>query len=120
MGSAQALGKADKKTYQMDPANANEALEEARLDLAEGADMIMVKPGTLYLDIIYRLKQTFGRPTFAYHVSGEYSMIKAAAANGWIEERSCTLEALTSLKRAGCDGILTYAALDAARWLNEG
>jgi porphobilinogen synthase len=120
VGSAGALGKADKKTYQMDPANADEALHEVALDLAEGADMVMVKPGLPYLDIVRRVKDEFGVPTFAYQVSGEYAMLKAAADNGWIDERGCALEALTSIKRAGADGVLTYFALDAARWLREG
>ncbi|HUH89158.1 MAG TPA: porphobilinogen synthase [Lysobacter sp.] len=120
VGSAGALGKADKKTYQMDPANADEALHEVALDLAEGADMVMVKPGLPYLDIVRRVKDEFGVPTFVYQVSGEYAMLKAAADNGWIDERGCALEALTSIKRAGADGVLTYFALDAARWLREG
>ncbi|KGM51314.1 delta-aminolevulinic acid dehydratase [Lysobacter concretionis Ko07 = DSM 16239] len=119
VGSAGALGKADKKTYQMDPANADEALHEVALDLAEGADMVMVKPGLPYLDIVRRVKDEFGVPTFVYQVSGEYAMLKAAADNGWIDERACALEALTSIKRAGADGVLTYFALDAARWLRE-
>ena len=119
VGSAENLGKADKKTYQMDPANVNEALHEVGLDLAEGADMVMVKPGLPYLDVLYRVKQQFKRPTYAYQVSGEYAMIKAAAANGWLDEKACALEALTAFKRAGADGVLTYFALDAARWLRE-
>lgn len=119
VGSATALGKADKKTYQMDPANSDEALHEVSLDLAEGADMVMVKPGLPYLDIVRRIKEEFGVPTFAYQVSGEYAMLKAAALNGWLDERSCVLEALTSIKRAGADGVLSYFALDAARWLRE-
>ena len=119
VGSATALGKADKKTYQMDPANTDEALHEVSLDLAEGADMVMVKPGLPYLDIVRRIKEEFGVPTFAYQVSGEYAMLKAAALNGWLDERSCVLEALTSIKRAGADGVLSYFALDAARWLRE-
>lgn len=119
VGSAGALGKADKKTYQMDPANADEALHEVALDLAEGADMVMVKPGLPYLDIVRRVKDEFGVPTFVYQVSGEYAMLKAAADNGWIDERACALEALTSIKRAGADGVLNYFALDAARWLRE-
>ena len=119
VGSATALGKADKKTYQMDPANTDEALHEVSLDLAEGADMVMVKPGLPYLDIVRRIKDEFGVPTFAYQVSGEYAMLKAAALNGWLDERSCVLEALTSIKRAGADGVLSYFALDAARWLRE-
>jgi len=119
VGSATALGKADKKTYQMDPANADEALREVGLDLDEGADMVMIKPGLPYLDIVRRVKDRFGAPTFVYQVSGEYAMLKAAAANGWLDERACALEALTSIKRAGADGVLTYFALDAARWLTE-
>ncbi len=119
VGSASALGKADKKTYQMDPANSDEALREVALDLSEGADMVMVKPGLPYLDIVRRVKDEFGVPTFAYQVSGEYAMLKAAFANGWLDERSCTLEALVSIKRAGADGVLTYFALDVARWLRE-
>ncbi len=119
VGSASALGKADKKTYQMDPANTDEALHEVSLDLAEGADMVMVKPGMPYLDIVRRVKDEFGVPTFAYQVSGEYAMLKAAILNGWLDERGCVLEALTSIKRAGADGVLTYFALDAARWLRE-
>ena len=119
VGSAAALGKADKYTYQMDPANSDEALREVDLDLGEGADMVMVKPGLPYLDIVRRVKDEFGVPTFAYQVSGEYAMLKAAAQNGWLDERATALEALTSIKRAGADGILTYFALDAARWLRE-
>jgi porphobilinogen synthase len=117
VGSKGALGKADKQTYQMDPANADEALHEIGMDLAEGADMIMVKPALPYLDIIARAKEHFRAPTMAYHVSGEYAMLKAAAANGWLDERQATMEALTCIKRAGADGILTYCALAAARWL---
>jgi porphobilinogen synthase len=119
VGSATALGKADKKTYQMDPGNADEALREVELDLAEGADMVMVKPALPYLDIVRRVKEAFGAPTFAYQVSGEYAMLKAAAANGWLDERACVLESLTGIKRAGADGVLSYFALDAARWLRE-
>ena len=119
VGSAGALGKGNKFTYQMDPANSDEALREVALDLDEGADMIMVKPGLPYLDIVRRVKDEFGAPTFVYQVSGEYAMLKAAAQNGWIDERGCALEALTSIKRAGADGVLTYFALDAARWLRE-
>ncbi len=119
VGSATALGKADKRTYQMDPANSDEALREVALDLAEGADMVMVKPGLPYLDIVRRVKRRFGVPTYAYQVSGEYAMLKAAAGNGWLDERGCVLEALTCFKRAGCDGVLSYFALDAARWLRE-
>ena len=119
VGSAGSLGKGNKYTYQMDPANSDEALHEVALDLAEGADMVMVKPGLPYLDVLYRVKQQFKRPTYAYQVSGEYAMIKAAAANGWIDERMVAMEALTAFKRAGADGILTYFALDAARWLRD-
>ncbi|NLB57899.1 MAG: porphobilinogen synthase, partial [Gammaproteobacteria bacterium] len=119
VGSAQALGKADKTTYQMDPSNSDEALREVELDLSEGADMVMVKPGLPYLDVIRRVKDSFGVPTFAYQVSGEYAMLKAAAANGWLDERACAMEALVAFKRAGADGVLTYFAPDAARWLRE-
>ena len=119
VGSAGNLGKGNKYTYQMDPANSDEALHEVGLDLAEGADMVMVKPGLPYLDVLYRVKQQFKRPTYAYQVSGEYAMIKAAAANGWIDEKMVAMEALTAFKRAGADGILTYYALDAARWLRD-
>ena len=117
VGSAGNLGKGNKYTYQMDPANTDEALREVQLDLDEGADMVMVKPGLPYLDIVRRVKDRFGAPTFVYQVSGEYAMLKAAAQNGWLDERACALEALTSIKRAGADAILTYFALDAARWL---
>ncbi|PJK08029.1 porphobilinogen synthase [Lysobacteraceae bacterium NML120232] len=120
VGSAAALGKADKYTYQMDPGNSNEALREVALDIDEGADMVMVKPGLPYLDIVRRVKDQFGMPTFVYQVSGEYAMLKAAAQNGWLDERATALEALLSIKRAGADGILSYYALDAARWLKEG
>jgi porphobilinogen synthase len=119
VGSAGALGKGNKYTYQMDPANADEAMREIALDLEEGADMVMVKPGMPYLDIVRRVIDEFGVPTFVYQVSGEYAMLKAAYANGWLDERACTLEALTGIKRAGADGVLTYFALDAARWLRE-
>ncbi|MFC3716024.1 porphobilinogen synthase [Luteimonas soli] len=119
VGSASALGKADKRTYQMDPGNSDEALREVALDLEEGADMVMVKPGMPYLDIVRRVKDEFGVPTYAYQVSGEYAMLKAAFANGWLDERKCALEALLGFKRAGADGVLTYFALDAARWLRE-
>lgn len=119
VGSSAALGKADKSTYQMDPGNADEALREVELDLAEGADMVMVKPGLPYLDIVRRVKERFGAPTFVYQVSGEYAMLKAAAANGWLDERRCALEALTCIKRAGADAILSYFALDAAGWVSE-
>ncbi|WP_298137585.1 porphobilinogen synthase [Acidiferrobacter sp.] len=119
VGSGEALGQADKSTYQMDPANGDEALHEVALDLAEGADMVMVKPGLPYLDIIYRIKDTFRVPTLAYHVSGEYAMLKAAAAHGWLDERKVVWESLIALRRAGADGILTYYAATVARWLRE-
>ncbi|ODS63874.1 MULTISPECIES: porphobilinogen synthase [unclassified Arenimonas] len=119
VGSAGALGKGNKYTYQMDPGNSDEALREVGLDLDEGADMVMVKPGLPYLDIVRRVKDHFGVPTFAYQVSGEYAMLKAAAINGWLDERACAMEALLGFKRAGADGVLTYFALDAARWLKE-
>jgi len=119
VGSAANLGKGNKYTYQMDPANSDEALWEVGLDLQEGADMVMVKPGMPYLDIVRRVKDEFKAPTFAYQVSGEYAMLKAAAQNGWLNEEACVLEALLAFKRAGADGILTYFALDAARWLQE-
>jgi len=119
VGSAGALGKGNKYSYQMDPANSDEALREVALDLEEGADMVMIKPGLPYLDIVRRVKDQFGAPTFVYQVSGEYAMLKAAALNGWLDERACALEALTAIKRAGADGILSYFALDAARWLRE-
>ncbi|GJM04844.1 MAG: delta-aminolevulinic acid dehydratase [marine bacterium B5-7] len=117
VGSAGNLGSGNKYTYQMDPANTNEAITEVELDLDEGADMIMVKPGLPYLDIVYRVKTTFGRPTYVYHVSGEYAMLKAAAANGWLDEKSTVIESLLSCKRAGADGILTYYAKQVAGWL---
>lgn len=120
VGSAGNLGKGNKYTYQMDPANADEALREVALDLEEGADMVMVKPGLPYLDIVRRVKDRFGVPTLVYQVSGEYAMLKAAGQNGWINEQACVLEALTSIKRAGADAILTYFALDVARWLRQG
>ncbi len=119
VGSAANLGKGNKYTYQMDPANADEALREVELDLAEGADMVMVKPALPYLDVVRRVKDRFGAPTFAYQVSGEYAMLKAAILNGWLDERACVLEALISIKRAGADAILTYFALQAATWLSE-
>ena len=119
VGSAASLGKGNKHTYQMDPANADEALREVELDLAEGADIVMVKPALPYLDIVRRVKDRFGAPTFAYQVSGEYAMLKAAALNGWIDERACVLEALTAIRRAGADAVLTYFALQAANWLRE-
>ena len=117
VGSSANLGKGAKQTYQMDPANSDEALREVALDIREGADMVMVKPGLPYLDIIQRVKSEFGMPTFAYNVSGEYSMIKAAALQGWLDEKTAVLEALLSFKRAGADGILTYFARQAAEWL---
>ena len=120
VGSGGNLGKADKKTYQMDFANVNEALHEVALDLAEGADMVMVKPGMPYLDVIRAVKQEFKAPTFAYQVSGEYAMVHAAAANGWLDLEGCMMESLLAFKRAGADGILTYFALDAARLLQSG
>ena len=120
VGSAATLGKGDKYTYQIDPANSNEALWEVGLDLQEGADMVMVKPGLPYLDIVRRVKDEFGAPTMVYQVSGEYAMLKAAGQNGWIDERKCVMEALLAFKRAGADAILTYFALDAAQWLKEG
>lgn len=119
VGSAGNLGKGNKYTYQMDPANGNEALHEVAMDLNEGADMVMVKPGLPYLDIVYRVKEAFKAPTFVYHVSGEYAMLQAAAQQGWIEEKAVTLETLLAFKRAGADGILTYSAIKAARWLAE-
>ncbi|MBT8070834.1 MAG: porphobilinogen synthase [Gammaproteobacteria bacterium] len=119
VGSAAALGGGNKYTYQMDPANSNESISEVALDLEEGADMVMVKPGMPYLDVVRRVKDTFGVPTYVYQVSGEYAMLKAASINGWLEEKSVVLEALTGIKRAGADGILTYYALQAAAWLQE-
>jgi porphobilinogen synthase len=118
VGSAANLGKGNKLTYQMDPANGDEALWEVGLDLQEGADMVMVKPGMPYLDIVRRVKETYRAPTFVYQVSGEYAMLKAAFQNGWLDERRCVLEALLAFKRAGADGILTYFALDAAEALS--
>jgi porphobilinogen synthase len=117
VGSAGNLGGGNKYTYQMDPANTDEALHEVALDLEEGADMVMVKPGLPYLDIVRRVKDEFGAPTFVYQVSGEYAMLKAAALNGWLDEQAVVMEALVSIKRAGADGILTYYALQAAEWL---
>jgi porphobilinogen synthase len=119
VGSAKALGKADKQTYQMDPANSDEALWEVGLDLAEGADMVMVKPGMPYLDVLRRVKDEFRAPTYAYQVSGEYAMLRAAIANKWLPE-SCIMESLLAFKRAGADGILTYFALEAAKALSPG
>jgi porphobilinogen synthase len=120
VGSKSALGKGDKRTYQMDPANGDEALREVALDIAEGADMVMVKPGMPYLDILHRIKQAFGLPTFAYQVSGEYAMLKAAAERGWLDGERATMESLLAFKRAGADGVLTYAAVDVARRLKAG
>ncbi|MEK8030731.1 porphobilinogen synthase [Ideonella sp. DXS29W] len=119
VGSAKNLGKSDKKTYQMDPANSDEALREVALDIAEGADMVMVKPGLPYLDIVRRVKDEFRMPTFAYQVSGEYAMVKAAAANGWLDHDAVMMESLLAFKRAGADGVLSYFALDAARLLKQ-
>jgi len=119
VGSASALGGGNKYTYQMDPANTDEALTEVELDLEEGADMVMVKPGMPYLDVVRRVKETFGVPTYVYQVSGEYAMLKAASINGWLDEKSVVMEALTGIKRAGADGILTYFALQAAAWIRE-
>ncbi|HEY5558875.1 MAG TPA: porphobilinogen synthase [Steroidobacteraceae bacterium] len=120
VGSAAALGKADKATYQMDPANSDEALREVALDIEEGADIVMIKPGLPYLDVVRRVKDAFGVPTFVYQVSGEYAMLAAAAGNGWLDERKTVLESLGCIKRAGADGILTYYAGRAAAWLREG
>lgn len=120
VGSAKSLGRGTKHTYQMDYGNSDEALWEVALDLEEGADMVMVKPGLPYLDIVRRVKEQFKAPTYAYQVSGEYSMIKAAAARGWLDERPCVMEVLTAFKRAGADGVLTYFALDVAGWLKAG
>jgi porphobilinogen synthase len=119
VGSSSSLGKADKHTYQMDVGNSDEALREVELDIAEGADVVMVKPGLPYLDVVRRVKDAFGVPTFVYQVSGEYAMIKAAAQNGWLDEKKVVLESLVSIKRAGADAILTYFAIDVARWLRE-
>lgn len=119
VGSAANLGKGNKSTYQMDPANSDEAIKEVGMDIAEGADMFMVKPGMPYLDIVRRVKTELQVPTYAYQVSGEYAMLKAAARNGWLDEKACVMEALLAFKRAGADGILTYYALDAARWLKQ-
>ncbi|MDC0492301.1 porphobilinogen synthase [Candidatus Pseudothioglobus singularis] len=119
VGSSGNLGKSDKKTYQMDPGNANEAIREIEMDINEGADMVMIKPGLPYLDIVSNVKQTFGVPTFAYHVSGEYVMLKAASQKKWIDEKSTVLETLLCFKRAGADAILTYYAKDAAKWIKD-
>lgn len=117
VGSAKNLGKGDKNSYQIDPANTDEALTEVELDINEGADMVMVKPGLPYLDIVYRVKTTFGVPTYAYQVSGEYAMLKAASQNGWLDEKAVVMESLLAFKRAGADGILSYYAMEVARWL---
>lgn len=119
VGSAGNLGKADKKTYQMDPANGDEALREVGLDISEGADLVMVKPGMPYLDIVQRVKETFGYPTYVYQVSGEYAMLKAAATNGWLDHDAVMMESLLAFKRAGADGILSYFALEASRLLKK-
>ena len=119
VGSSANLGSGNKYSYQMDPANSDEALHEVALDIDEGADMVMIKPGLPYLDIVQRVSQEFQFPTFVYQVSGEYAMLKAAAQSGWIDEKACVLEALLSMKRAGADGILTYYAKSAAKWLQE-
>ncbi len=119
VGSAATLGKSDKKTFQMDPGNSDEAIREVELDISEGADMVMIKPGLPYLDIVSKVKQTFGVPTFAYHVSVEYAMIKAASQNKWIDEKSTVLDTLLCFKRAGADAVLTYYAKDAAKWINN-
>jgi len=119
VGSAKQLGLGDKYNYQMDPANSDEALREVALDLEEGADMVMVKPGLPYLDIVRRVKSEFRIPTYVYQVSGEYAMLKAAIQNGWLDEKRCVMEVLLAFKRAGADGILTYFAIDAAKWLKE-
>ena len=119
VGSSKSLGKSDKKTFQMDPGNSDEAIREVELDISEGADMVMIKPGLPYLDIVSKVKQTFGVPTFAYHVSGEYAMLKAASQNKWIDEKSTVLETLLCFKRAGADAVLTYYAKDAAKWMQE-
>ena len=117
VGSTKNLGKSDKNSYQIDPANTDEALTEVELDINEGADMVMVKPGLPYLDIVYRVKTTFGVPTYAYQVSGEYAMLKAASQNGWLDEKAVVMESLLAFKRAGADGILSYYAMEVARWL---
>ena len=119
VGSTKNLGKSDKNSYQMDPANTDEALTEVELDINEGADMVMVKPGLPYLDIVYRVKATFGVPTYAYQVSGEYAMLKAVSQNGWLDEKAVVMESLLAFKRAGADGILSYYAMEVARWLQE-
>jgi porphobilinogen synthase len=120
VGSKASLGRSNKAVYQMDPANTDEALREVGLDLAEGADMVMVKPGMPYLDIVRRVKDVYRAPTYVYQVSGEYAMLKAAFANGWLEEKKIVMESLLAFKRAGADGVLTYFALQVARWLKAG
>jgi porphobilinogen synthase len=119
VGSSANLGKGNKYNYQMDPANGDEAIKEVALDIEEGADMVMVKPGMPYLDIVRRVKDEFGMPTYAYQVSGEFAMLKAAAQNGWLDEKTCVMESLLAFKRAGADGVLTYFAMDVARWLKD-
>ncbi|HEY0722143.1 MAG TPA: porphobilinogen synthase, partial [Gammaproteobacteria bacterium] len=119
VGSAGNLGKGNKYTYQMDPANSDEALWEVALDIEEGADMVMIKPGMPYLDIVRRVKEQFGMPTFVYQVSGEYAMLKAASQNGWLDERAVVMESLLGVKRAGADALRTYYARQAAQWLRE-
>jgi porphobilinogen synthase len=119
VGSAANLGAGNKYTYQMDPANSDESLREVALDLTEGADMVMVKPGMPYLDIVRRVKDEFGVPTFVYQVSGEYAMLTAASRNGWLDEKAVVMESLVCIKRAGADGILSYFAKRAAQWLND-
>ena len=119
VGSAKNLGQSDKQSYQMDPANSDEAITEVDQDIHEGADMVMIKPGMPYLDILYRVKITFGVPTYAYQVSGEYAMLKAASQNGWLDEKTVVMESLLAFKRAGADGILSYYALQVAKWLNK-
>ncbi len=119
VGSAGNLGGGNKYSYQMDPANTDEALREVAMDIAEGADMVMIKPAMPYLDVIWRVKQAFGMPTFAYQVSGEYAMLKAAGRQGWLEEKPVVLEAMAGFKRAGCDGVLTYYAQEVAQWLGD-
>ena len=119
VGSAAQLGTGNKYTYQMDPSNSDEALWEVGIDLSEGADMVMVKPGMPYLDILHRVKEQYSAPTFVYQVSGEYAMLKASALNGWLNEKACVLESLLAFKRAGADGILTYYAVEAANWLSK-
>ncbi|MBT4571302.1 MAG: porphobilinogen synthase, partial [Nitrosomonadales bacterium] len=119
VGSLKLLGKSSKETYQMDPANSDEALNEVKLDIQEGADMVMVKPGMPYLDIVFRVKETFNKPTFVYQVSGEYAMIMAASSNGWLNQDDVVLESLISFRRAGADAIITYFALEVARLMKS-